>query len=137
MFSEPNCFQILRQIWPVFRQILSNYTKFHQILPKKLSNFTKFIKFYQILPNFFFSHSLLKSLQNFTNFLPNLCSMQFFCNFKVLFKYFFSAKYVSQKSQGWQKLLFPTLFLYSKTSDLKSLHINSKLVLPSTLRCRK
>ena len=49
--AEPDFFQILRQICPVFRQ---NFTKFYQILPK----FTKVYKSLLILPNL-------------TNILPN------------------------------------------------------------------
>ena len=49
--AEPDFFQILRQICPVFRQ---NLTKFYQSLPK-------FTKAYQSLP----------ILPNLTNILPN------------------------------------------------------------------
>ena len=85
-------FQILRQICPVYRQIVTKSTKFYLIFPK-------FIKFTKLKKYTKFSKKNTKRYQIFTQFVIHAVLLQF--QFLVIY-----ALVSTPKSQGLQKNYF-------------------------------
>ena len=75
VLQTPTFFRFPAKFVLFFRQILTPFTKFFQILP----NFTKFTTFYQMF---------IKCYPNFTIFLTNLWFTQFCCNLKLCMCFF-------------------------------------------------
>ena len=111
--AEPDFFQILCLICPIFHQIVTKFTIFYRILPKS-NKFHRFIKSYQIFT---------KCYQILLKILPNLWFTQFCRDLKILVIYvFFSTKSVSPP----KKLLFPTLKHITICHELFKRYFNIK-----------